>query len=237
MNNTTHLTAWQYIVDQNDAPPTCKATGKELLRQYTRALALAEQKAKQEGERREQVADRTRNVMPTLKREIGEGNKSTLSDLVTQELKAEEMHRIAMIEKKYADQLVASLKSQALQTLRQHRAELLQWIATRRIADINATDHTDLVTPELLHVYQSLDVLWQAKWNEGLTLGNISRLPLVFHAGWLHEEHASVAWVWQRIALGDVREKDSRLFIAAYLDQLPHIEKPQGLPRAVVPPF
>jgi hypothetical protein len=100
MNTTTQLTAWQYIVDQNDAPTSCKVTGKELLRQYTRAFSLAEQKAKQEGELRERAADKTRNIMPTLKREIGEGNKSTLSDLVANELKADEAHRIAMLEKK-----------------------------------------------------------------------------------------------------------------------------------------
>ena len=238
MNTTTqHLTAWQYIVDQNDAPTTCKTIGKELLRQYTRAFSLAEQKAKQEGELRERAADKTRNIMPTLKREIGEGNKSTLSDLVANELKADEAHRIAMLEKKYADQLVASLRTHALLTLRQHRAELLQWIATRRISDIHTPNYTALITPELQDMYQSLDILWQGKWNEGLALGNISRLPLVFHEGWLHEQHASVAWVWQRIALGDVREKDSRHYIAAYLDQLPTIEKPQDPPRLIVRPF
>lgn len=227
MNNPKDISAWHFIIEQNDAPATCKATGKEVLQQLTRAVAVAEQKAKQAGEVREHAADKTRNIMPTLKREIAEGKKHTLSDLVAQALKADDMLVVANLEKQYADQLAASVKAQLSAAFRRHRAELLQWIATRRIADIDTHGHTELITPELQYIYESLSILWQPKWNEGLALNDSIRLPLVFDARWTRDSHASVAWVWQHIALGDVRERNGKHYIAAYVESLPHIETPR----------
>jgi hypothetical protein len=227
MNNPKDITAWNFIMEQDDAPPTCKATGKELLQQRTRALSIAEQKAKQAGEVRELASDKTRNIMPTLRREIAEGKKHTLSDLVAQALKADDMLIVANLEKQYADQLAASTNAQLSAAFRRHRAELLQWIATRRIADIDTHGHTELITPELQHIYESLAIIWQPKWNDGLALNESIRLPLVFDARWTRDSHASVAWVWQHIALGDVRERNGKHYIAAYVESLPHIETPR----------
>lgn len=224
MTITKHVEGWQYLIAQDDAPTTCKATGKELLQQLARAENIAQQKAKELGELREHAADKTRNIMPTLRREIADGKKHTLSDLVAQQLKADDMLKLVNIEKRYADQLVASVNAQLGAAFRQHRAELLHWIATRRIADINAHGYTELITPELKYVYDHLGITWQPKWNEGLALGTSPRLPLVFSSGWVKDAQASAAWVWQRIALGDMRERNNLHYIAAYVDELPRIE-------------
>jgi hypothetical protein len=231
MNNPKDITAWNFIMEQDDAPTACKATGKELLQQRARALTIAEQKAKQAGEVRELATDKTRNILPTLRREITEGKKHTLSDQVAQQLKAEEMLIVANLEKRYADQLAMTVNGQLSAAFRQHREELLQWIATRRIADIQSHGYTQTITPELQHIYESLSILWQPKWNEGLALNESIRLPLVFDARWVKDAHASVAWVWQHIALGDVRERNGKHFIAAYVESLPHIDEPSRAMR------
>ncbi len=79
MNNPKDVAAWNFIMEQDDWPTTCKATGKELLQQRTRAFSVAEQKAKQAGEVRELASDKNRNILPTRRREIAEGKKHTLS--------------------------------------------------------------------------------------------------------------------------------------------------------------
>lgn len=226
MKNPQGLAAWQYLVEQNDVPQTCKDTGNELLRQHGRAQTIAAQAAKRTGELREHAADATRNIMPTLRKELAEGKKHTLTDLVAQQAKADQLLAIASIENRYADQLLNSIYAQLGVAFRTHRDELLQWIAARRLADVNALGYTEHITPEVQYIYENLGITWQPAWNEGLTLGHTSRLPLVFRTGWLKEVHPSAVWVWQHIALGDVRERNGLHYIAAYVDELPRIETP-----------
>lgn len=227
MKNPKHLDAWQYIIDQSDSPAACKDTGKELLRQLARAVTIAEQTAKRTGELREHSADATRNIMPTLRRELATSKKHTLTELVAQQAKADELLRIATIENRYAEQLLNSIHAQLGAAFRTHRDELLQWIAARRLTDIHALGYTEHITPELHHIYDHLGITWQPQWNEGLTLGHTSRLPLVFRTGWHADVHPSAAWVWQHIALGDMRERKTLHYIAAYVDELPRIETPR----------
>lgn len=220
------ITAWEYIATQNDAPTQCKDTAKDLLRQCKHAQTMSEQTAKRAGELREQAADASRNIMPTLKRELITGKKHTLVDLVAQQLKANDALHIANLEHQYADQLLHSMHHKLKTTLKANSDELLAWIATRRISDIHALNYTDHITRELEYVYEHLGIIWQPKWNEGLNLGTSIRLPLVFQAGWVKDAHASAAWVWQHIALGDVRKRNEHHYIAAYVDELPRIETP-----------
>jgi hypothetical protein len=219
------ISALEFLTGADDAPTECKQQAKEALRHFALAKAMYEQTAKRQGEIGALAADATRNIIPTLRNELATSKKHSLVDLVAQQLKADENLKVAELEHRYAAQLLNSTRHQLDAVIRRERDSLLTWIATRRIADIHSHGHTELITPELEYIYEHLGIVWQPKWNEGLTL-NGSRLPLVFHAGWTQDTHASVAWVWQHIALGDVRQRNTLHYVAAYVDSLPHIERP-----------
>ena len=137
-----NVSAWQYIADETDAPASCRATAKELLRQYGITVNIYDQHSKRVGELSALVADARRNIMPTLKVQIATSKKHSLVDLVADRRKAEEMLSIANEEMKVADQLLNSMRHKLSAELKANRGTLLAWIATRRVLNISAHGYT-----------------------------------------------------------------------------------------------
>lgn len=143
-----------------------------------------------------QVVDQLRTGAPT--------------DLATDAQKVEQLQRqLATAQQRafIADSAHRSIANQIDRgtIIDKHQATLLQWIAQRRNAHPFDCGLTTTMPRLLTRIYERVSPNWYAHWQQPLDLEQMVCLPLIYNPEWTSQRRASLAWVWEQLALGLVQ--------------------------------
>lgn len=199
------LTALQYLIDADDAPPAAQNDAQRALDAYARAQKLHADE--------QHTAHATLQALHSLERELPrlalqhvQAGKRLNLDTQLREIdqtrnastQAQERARITLhVERACEGQVNGAC-------LRPHHDTLLHWVATRRNANPYQCGQVDTLPEQVQVIYNQISPAWWNQWDEGLTLNAISRLPLLYQADWDTDVRASLAWVWEQVATGQI---------------------------------
>ena len=203
---TEYKAALQWFSDQKDAPEAARKDAVRTLKAYDRAVTLynTEQKS------RAQMVDDQK-----------EWQRRALSDLLSDLNGSGSVKTVAYVERcNQSDALVklgnqsVSLALGALQRLTSsvemgclvaHEGELRTWIAQRRTDEMHACGYTDALPTHLEIIYNHVRPQWWGEeWRAPLELHTAEHLPIIYEEHWPMQQRASLAYVWQEFAKGEV---------------------------------
>jgi hypothetical protein len=211
MNNkhpkfSEYKTALQWLCDQKDAPEAAKKDALQAIKAYDRAVTLynSEQKS------RAQMVDDQK-----------EWQRRALADLLTDLNGSGAVKTVSYVERcNQADALVelgnqtVTLASGALRRLTSsvelgclvaHEVALRTWIAQRRTNEMHACGYTESLTTHLEVIYNHIrPQWWGSEWRAPLELHTAEHLPIIYYEHWPVQHRASLAYVWQEFAKGEV---------------------------------
>ena len=238
--NNNQLAAWidalQYLTNADDAPDAARhdchlallaldASNELRHREHLTAHQALQKLRTREHSNIPQVVDQLRSGAPT---DI-DSNVQQLEQL--HQLLGTAQRRALMVDKAHR-----SINNQISGgVLRPHQQTLLHWIAQRRNAQPFDCGTTPTLPNQLQLIYDLISPQWSANWEQLLDLDQTSFLPVIYSAEWTTQRRASLAWVWEQLALGLVQWIDDG---DAFADVLVPINKPTALPDVpAVPPL
>lgn len=224
-----NLNDWQtilhYLIDANDAPTAAKTDAQHALTVHARAT-------KQHSEE-QHYAHATLQTLHTLERDLPtqawdntqNGKRLNLDTVLRHLDQTRQANSTAQTRAQLTKQVL--LRAESLVTggcLHNHHPALLHWIANRRNAAPHKCGHVETLPDQVQVIYNHIQPIWWNQWDEGLHLNAISRLPLIYDPTWDADIRASLAWVWEQVATGNV-------------DTIPHphARNPETAQRVLVP--
>ena len=231
--NNNQLAAWtdalQYLTNADDAPDAARhdchlallaldASNELRHREHLTAHQALQKLRTHEHSNIPQVVDQLRSGAPT---DI-DSNVQQLEQL--HQLLGTAQRRALMVDKAHR-----SITNQICGgVLRPHQQTLLHWIAQRRNATPFDCGTTPTLPNQLQLIYDLIIPQWSANWDPLLDLDQSSFLPVIYSAQWSRHRRASLAWVWEQLALDKVRWIDDG---EQFADVLVPINKPTALPK------
>ena len=201
-----YKTALQWLCDQKDAPEAAKKDALQTIKAYDRAVTLYNKEQKSCAE---------------LQADAKQWHERALQDVLTDLQGSGNVKTVGYVERcNQADALLAlgqqtlTLAHAALGRLtiaveigciRNHAPALLTWIAQRRTDERHTCGYTDSLPTHLEIIYNSImPQWWGEEWREPLELHTAVHLPIIYYEQWPMQQRASLAYVWQEFAKGEV---------------------------------
>jgi len=197
----------QFIADADDAPVQARHDSRMALD----ALDASNKVRNQERLAAHQALQALQtNNSATVSQVVDQLRTGAPTDLATDAQKVEQLQRqLATAQQRafIADSAHRSIVNQIDRgtIVDRHQATLLQWIAQRRNAHPFDCGLTATLPRLLTWIYDSVSPNWHAHWQQPLDLEQMVQLPLIYNPDWTSQRRASLAWVWEQLALGLVQ--------------------------------
>lgn len=133
---------------------------------------------------------------------------------------------------KLAERIESTCRNNVGRLTHTYRADLIQWIARHRAVDLAACG--DVLPPMVRAIHKNLALHWSSRHDTTLELsdlyhnGKLHRLPIEWSIAVPSMVRASIAWLWQQVALGhfvivhDGPDAD-RIRVTTTVEQLPDV--------------
>jgi hypothetical protein len=233
---TAWIDALRYITNADDAPDTARHDCRLALLALDASNDLRNREHLSTHQALQKLRTREHANIPQV---IDQLRNGTPTDLDADVQQLEQLHNsLATAQRRalIADNVHRSITNQICGgVLRPHQQTLLHWIAQRRNAQPFDCGTTPTLPNQLQLIYDLISPQWSANWEQLLDLDQSSFLPVIYSAEWTTQRRASLAWVWEQLALGLVQWIDDG---DAFADVLVPINKPTALPDVpAVPPL
>jgi hypothetical protein len=199
-------TALQWLCDQKDAPEAAKKDALQAIKAYERAVTLYNKEQKSCAELRADANQWNERALHDVLADLqGTGNVKTVS-YVERGNQADALLALGRQSLTLAHSALGRLTSAVeLGCLRNHAPALLTWIAQRRTDEMHACGYTDSLPTHLEIIYNRImPEWWGEEWRAPLELHTAVHLPIIYYEQWPMQQRASLAYVWQEFANGDV---------------------------------
>lgn len=240
------LNCVRFIAESTDAPPQAQEAARKAIHAYNSAIQFYDNEWAATLAIIHTEHDARANIAPKAFQAISGKKKTTFDADVIEIAQLTQARETAELRASYALKVENLAASHLTSDILPHKADLFAWIAKRRNEQPTACGEIDTLPKELQNIYARLGILWLTPWQDGLTLGDSPRLPLIYHAAWSPEYRASLAWVWQQVLNGDIelvphpRNKDKTPTLYAptrRVMSLPHVPPVPPAPSRRSPAF
>ena len=201
-----YKTALQWLCDQKDAPEAAKKDALQTIKAYDRAVTLYNKEQKSWAELQVDAKQWHQRALQDVLSDLqGSGNVKTVG-YVERCNQADALvalgHQTLTLAQSALRRLTSSVE---MGCLRIHAPALLTWIAQRRTDEMHACGYTDGLPTHLEVIYNHIrPQWWSEEWREPLELHTAVHLPIIYHEHWPMQQRASLAYVWQEFARGEV---------------------------------
>ena len=133
---------------------------------------------------------------------------------------------------KLSERVESSCRHNVARIHRTYRADLIQWVARHRAANLTASGI--ILPPTVYAIHKALAPMWHPRHDPMLELsdlyhnGRLTRLPIEWSITVPSMVRASIAWMWQQVALGHfviVADGDyaGRIRVTSTVENLPEM--------------
>lgn len=205
------LTQWQtalrYLIDAKDAPPAAQADAKHAMDAHKRATQLHADEQHTAHTYLQTLRTQERDLPRTALQTVKAGKRLNLDGLLHDLEQTRTAHTFAQARAQVTQHVRTACENQVTgNCLLPHSDELLLWIATRRNAVPFQCGNVDTLPDPVHTIYNLVCPTWWEQWTKGLELDALTRLPLLYLADWSTDLRASLAWVWEQVALGEIEK-------------------------------
>jgi len=199
------IDALRYLINATDAPPGAQTSAQHALNAYDYACRLhADEK---------QVSFATLQSLHTLERDISTttlakvqaGKRPNLDTMLREIEQTRVASQLARQRAEITQRVETWCESKVCgAALVEHRDSLVQWIATRRTKAGHQCGEVDTLPTAVQIIHDRVRPTWLQNWDDALALEGMSHLPLLYNAAWDKTVRASLAWVWEQVATGNI---------------------------------
>ena len=176
--------------------------------------------------------DTYRDTIQTLTAAVLDDKRISLTDAIAkhQTRRAD----IASLQDAYklAERIESTCRNNVGRLVHTYRADLIQWVARHRAVDLAACG--DVLPPTVRAIHKNLAPMWHPRHDTILELsdlyhnGKLARLPIEWSVAVPSMVRASIAWMWQQVALGHfvIATDDTyagRIRVTSTVEQLPDV--------------
>lgn len=205
MNFRTWQDALVYLVDQKDAPPAAQHAAKDAFETFHYACSLHQDEMHAAHTATQTLHDLQRDLPRNALNAARAGKRLNLDAQLRDIEKARAAAATAQARVEVTLHVFRKSESEITGgCLVDHRDDLLQWIANRRNAAPHQCGPVETLPPQVQTIYSLVRPTWSDRWDEALSLNAATRLPLIYSPQWDTDVRASLAWVWEQLALGHV---------------------------------
>ena len=225
MNLHTWQTALTYLVSQKDAPPAAQDAARHAFETFHYACSLHQDETHAAHTATQTLHDLQRDLPRNALTAARAGKRLNLDTQLRDIDKARTVATTAQARVQVTLHVLQASESQITGgCLVDHHDDLVQWIANRRNAAPFQCGPVDTLPAEVQTLYALVTPLWSDRWDDALSLNAATRLPLLYQSHWDTDLRASLAWVWEQLALGHVARIPH-----------PHHRNPDKAPRVLIP--
>jgi hypothetical protein len=209
MNNNQQaawIDALRYLTNADDAPDAARHDCHQALLALDASNDLRHHEHLTAHQALQKLRTREHSNIPQVVDQLRSGAPTDIDSNVQQ---LEQLHQLLGTAQRRAlmvDKAHRSITNQICGgVLRPHQQPLLHWIAQRRNAHPFDCGSTPTLTRQIGLIYSLINPQWSPNWEPLLDLEHAKHLPLFYNAEWSRHRRASLAWVWEQLALDKVR--------------------------------
>ena len=201
------ITALQFLQDDKTTSDALQSAIKTTLTAYERSEKMHKEQQQKNSVLLSELRAAEKELCPQLVREYENSKRVNLDANVAQI----ELLRAAWQTSQIAFTATTQAHNQVTNklcgyVLKPFADELLQWVAQRRVTEPVTCGDIDALPAPVQLIHAMIQPTWRNDWESALTLETSTRLPLIYNAQWTVEYRASLAWVWQQVALGNIHK-------------------------------
>lgn len=199
------IDALRYLIDATDAPQDARTDAQHALDTYNLARKWHADERQSAMTLLQSVTTMERELPATALTKVLSGKRPNLDTMLRSIDETRTAHNVAQQRVEIARRVEARCEAKVCGgALRAHNDTLLQWIGRRRHKAAHTCGEIDTLPVQVQIIHDAIRPTWSNQWDEALTLGTLTRLPLLYDATWTPETRASLAWVWEQVALGEI---------------------------------
>lgn len=197
--------ALRYLIDAKDAPQDAQTDAQRALDAYDLACRIESDERHNAMTTLQALHAMERELPTTALNKVLTGKRPNLDTLLRDIEQTRTVSDLSRQRAEVAQRVEQRCRSRVCGgVLDPHRHDLVQWIAKRRHAAGHQCGAVDTLPTQVQVIYAHVRPTWSPVWDEALTLGTLTHLPLLYDPTWTTDARASLAWVWEQVAEGEV---------------------------------